>query len=221
MTLEALNEFGANTAEGLARCMNNESFYLKMVEMALANKNFEALKDAADRGDARGAFEAVHALKGAVGNVSLTPLYEPACALTEVLRGREEFPADQLLAFEHEALGMYLSGHPTDELVPFAKADRCVSIAQLAAEHERTEGADEGKAAKIVAMVASRRALKTKKGDMMCFAEIEDRTSSMEIVVFPELYRACSGILNKGSMIRVGGKISGREDERPKIIASG
>ena len=132
---------------------------------------------------------------------------------------REEFPADQLLAFEHEALGMYLSGHPTDELVPFAKADRCVSIAQLVAEHERTEGADEGKAAKIVAMVASRRALKTKKGDMMCFVQVEDKSSDMEIIVFPEMYRAASGVLQDGAVVHISGKISGREDEKPKIIA--
>ena len=132
---------------------------------------------------------------------------------------REEFPSDQLLAFEHEALGMYLSGHPTDDLLPFAKADRCVSISQLAAEHERTEGADEGKSAKIVAMVSSRRALKTKKGDMMCFVQVEDKSSDMEIIVFPELYRASSAVIKDGAVVFVSGKISGREDEKPKIIA--
>ena len=131
----------------------------------------------------------------------------------------EEFPLVQLLEYEHEALGMYLSAHPTDDYSPYAKADKCRTVMQIVAEHENSGGADDGKQAGIVAMVVSSKPLRTKKGDMMCFAEIEDRTSSMEIVVFPELYRACSGILNKGSMIRVGGKISGREDERPKIIA--
>lgn len=92
MDIKSLNEFGANTAEGLTRCMNNEEFYLRMVGMVLADKNFDALKAAVDAGDARSAFEAAHALKGAIGNVSLTPLYEPVCELTESLRGSDAVP---------------------------------------------------------------------------------------------------------------------------------
>ena len=131
----------------------------------------------------------------------------------------DEYPLVQLLEFEHEALGMYLSAHPTDDILPFAKADKCSTISQLAEEHERTEGADEGRSAKIVGMVVSRKALKTKKGDMMCFAQIEDKTSSMEIVVFPELYLSSSHLLQNGRVVYISGKISGREDERPKLIA--
>ena len=99
MTLESLNAFGANTAEGLARCMNNEPFYLRMVGMVLADKSFTALQEAMDAGDAHAAFEAAHALKGTTGNVSLTPLYEPVCTLTELLRSRDDIPeeAEKLL----------------------------------------------------------------------------------------------------------------------------
>lgn len=89
MTLEALRAFGADTAKGLERCMNDAPFYLEMVAMALADGNFDALKTALDAGDARAAFSAAHALKGAVGNVAVTPIYEPLCALTELLRGRD------------------------------------------------------------------------------------------------------------------------------------
>ena len=93
MTLDALRAYGANTAEGVARCMNNEPFYLRMVAMALADKNFDALTAAINAGNATAAFEAAHALKGSVGNVSLTPIYKPLCELTELLRGKS-MPAD-------------------------------------------------------------------------------------------------------------------------------
>ena len=89
MTLESLKAYGANTEEGLARCLNNEAFYLRMVNLALADKNFDGLKRAMDAGDARAAFEAAHALKGSIGNVALTPVYQPVCALTELLRGAD------------------------------------------------------------------------------------------------------------------------------------
>lgn len=92
MTLEDLKAYGANTEEGLARCMNNEAFYLRMVNLALADKYFDELKRAMDAGEARAAFEAAHALKGSIGNVALTPIYRPACALTELLRGADALP---------------------------------------------------------------------------------------------------------------------------------
>ncbi len=89
MTLDALKAFGANTAEGMGRCLNNETFYLKMVAMTLADGNFDLLKTAMDAGDIRGAFAAAHSLKGTTGNVALTPIYEPVCALTDLLRGKD------------------------------------------------------------------------------------------------------------------------------------
>ena len=89
MTLDALRAYGANVDEGLKRCVDDEPFYLEMVAMTLADKNFAALKTAMDAGDARAAFAAAHSLKGAIGNVALTPIYEPLCALTELLRGMD------------------------------------------------------------------------------------------------------------------------------------
>lgn len=90
ITLEALNQYGADTREGLSRCINNEAFYLRMVGMGLADKNFERLSAALASGDAKEAFEAAHALKGVMGNLSLTPLYKPLSELTELLRGKDE-----------------------------------------------------------------------------------------------------------------------------------
>ena len=90
LTIEKLNEYGANTAEGLTRCFNNEEFYLKLVHMGMNDPCFDRLRDAVDAGNAVQAFEACHALKGSMGNLALTPIYEPACALTEQLRGARE-----------------------------------------------------------------------------------------------------------------------------------
>ena len=87
MTLESLKAYGANTDEGLNRCMNNEAFYLRMVGMALEDRNFDALETAVKAEDARAAFEAAHALKGSIGNLSLTPIYTPISALVELVRG--------------------------------------------------------------------------------------------------------------------------------------
>ena len=64
LTLEGLKSYGANTEEGMARCMNNEAFYLRMVGMMAEDRHAEALEEAIGKGDLQAAFEAAHALKG-------------------------------------------------------------------------------------------------------------------------------------------------------------
>ena len=88
LKIEDLRAFGAHVEEGLARCFNNESFYLRLVGMGLADANFDRLQQAVDSGDTAAAFEAAHALKGSIGNLALTPLYNPISELTERLRGK-------------------------------------------------------------------------------------------------------------------------------------
>ncbi len=90
LTVESLKAFGANTEEGLARCLNNEAFYLRLVGKGLADTNFDKLREAIDAKDVKTAFEASHALKGTMGNLAITPIFEPMSELTEKLRGQTE-----------------------------------------------------------------------------------------------------------------------------------
>ncbi|MBP3217150.1 MAG: Hpt domain-containing protein [Lachnospiraceae bacterium] len=103
LTVDKLKAFGANTEEGLARCMNNEQFYLRVVGMGLEDKSFEELRAALDAGDLDTAFEKAHALKGVLGNLSLTPIYEPVQKMTELLRARTQMDYTGLL---EEAVGL-------------------------------------------------------------------------------------------------------------------
>ena len=90
VTVDSLKEFGANTEEGLSRCFGNEALYLKLVTAVVTEAAFETLKAAVEDGNLDEGFEAAHALKGVLGNLSLTPLYEKASELTENLRaGRQ------------------------------------------------------------------------------------------------------------------------------------
>lgn len=86
LTIGTLNEFGVNTKEGLTRCMNNEKFYFKMIGMGLKSDQFEKLGAALENNQLDEAFEAAHALKGVLGNLALTPIYNPLAEMTELLR---------------------------------------------------------------------------------------------------------------------------------------
>lgn len=87
MTVAQLNELGAKTAEGLERCLNDEGFYLELVPSALEKKQYEELESKIKSKDLKGAFETAHALKGVLGNLALTPIYDVVSEMTELLRG--------------------------------------------------------------------------------------------------------------------------------------
>ncbi|MBR3147273.1 MAG: Hpt domain-containing protein [Eubacterium sp.] len=97
LTIEALNELGANTKEGMERCLNNEEFYLRLVKMAVMDDGFEKLKDAVEAKDLDEAFERAHALKGVIGNVSLTNIFIPIQEITEELRARLDINYTEIL----------------------------------------------------------------------------------------------------------------------------
>ena len=97
ITIDNLAELGANVGEGVARCMGKEDFYLKLVNMVVADDGYERLQAAIEAHDLEEGFERAHALKGAVSNVSLTPLLEPISEMTELLRDRSDIDYSDLV----------------------------------------------------------------------------------------------------------------------------
>ena len=108
LDINKLREFGADVESGLERCMNNEGFYLKLVEKSLGDNSFDKLVEAIDSNDLEGAFEAAHSLKGVTGNLALTPIFNPLCELVELLRGKKEMVDTgtlvETILSEHEKL---------------------------------------------------------------------------------------------------------------------
>ena len=97
MTVEQLTEYGANTKEGIRRCMNMPDFYLRMVGMIAKDDHLKKLRSSLDARDLDTAFEEAHALKGVTGNLSLTPIDRPVREITEHLRSRTEMDYRPLL----------------------------------------------------------------------------------------------------------------------------
>ncbi len=96
-TVAQLKEYGANTEEGLARCMGNEAFYLRLVGMVNKNDYLSGLEKAVAEGDLKAGFEAAHALKGVLANLALTPALTPVSELTELLRAGTQMDYTPLL----------------------------------------------------------------------------------------------------------------------------
>ncbi len=109
LTLDALRDYGANVTEGLARCLNNEAFYLRLVKMAAQDDSYGKLYGALEQKNYDAAFEIAHTLKGVLGNLSLTPLNDPVSELTELLRKRTDMDYAAYIALIKEQHGKLLS----------------------------------------------------------------------------------------------------------------
>ena len=86
---EIFEGYGADYNSTMARFMGNEAMYLKFLDMLFKDDNLEKLGTALEQQDYEAAFAAAHTLKGVVGNMGLTPLFNAVCAIVEPLRKRE------------------------------------------------------------------------------------------------------------------------------------
>ena len=89
ITIEGLRNNGADVETGLSRCVGKEDLYLKLVNMGLGDTKFEELGTVLQSNDLDQAFKICHALKGVIGNLAITPLYEALSKMTEKLRNNE------------------------------------------------------------------------------------------------------------------------------------
>ena len=98
LTIEALRAWGADTEDGLRRCMDNEAFYLRLTEKAARDPSYDRLKEAAEARDLAGAFEVAHALKGVTANLALTPLQKPVTEMSDLLKAGTDMDYSALVA---------------------------------------------------------------------------------------------------------------------------
>ncbi|KND51059.1 MAG: DNA polymerase III subunit alpha [Parcubacteria bacterium C7867-007] len=118
----------------------------------------------------------------------------------------ESTSLSEMLIWEKELLGIYVSGHPLDaHEASLAKANG--TIASLKAE------AQAGRPVILPALLMEVRTLLTKKGDKMAFVKFEDKTDSIEGVIFPKIYQEHAANLNPGTCLLVKATVSGRNGE--------
>ena len=136
----------------------------------------------------------------------------------------DELDRSLLLGYELEVTGMYLSGHPLDEYLPFAECAGCITASVLSSDgkEEGREPLKNDAPAEMLLMVKSVKQHRTKNGSLMCFAEGEDKTGLCEFIVFPSVYETARGILREGAAVHLVGRLSvsdGDTDEGAKLIA--
>ncbi len=123
----------------------------------------------------------------------------------------DETPQAQLLLWEKEMTGFYVTGHPLDAYRE--KLAACKLIGEISGE----ENID-GREVKIAGIVITAKRISTKNGSMMCFITLEDFSGQIEVVVFPRIFERSAGFLVPDAVIQVRGKVSANE-EGCKVLA--
>jgi len=140
-----------------------------------------------------------------------------------------EFPLRVLLNLEHEASGMYFSGHLTDEYSESEKDIGSVPITSVLSsfdgendENESSATAEfsDGQSVALIGVIRNVNVKISKKGDKFAFVRLEDRTGEIELLVFSQTYKEYAPLLTNESVIAVYGKISAGDEEAPKLIVS-
>lgn len=95
--LQELEEMGANTGEAMKRFMNNAALYEKMLKKLPKSMNGKSVMEAIEAGNVDSAIEIAHTMKGVLGNLSITPLYESYTKIVALLRQGEQEEAKKIL----------------------------------------------------------------------------------------------------------------------------
>ena len=145
-----------------------------------------------------------------------------------------EYEQKELLSIEKEMLGIYISGHPLENLKKQIEAKSNINTLKLrefASENEmdiieqgggyanNQNDLRDGQNVTYAGIITSVKKKYTKNNTLMAFVTVEDLYGQAEIIVFDSCYQNSSSVLIDENIVVVEGRLSIREDEEPKIVA--
>jgi DNA polymerase-3 subunit alpha len=123
----------------------------------------------------------------------------------------EEFDRAQLLAAEKEAIGLFLSTHPLKEVGPALRERVDCPLAELASRRD-------GEWVTAGGIVTEAKRIRTKKGDWMMFATLDDLDASVELIAFGGALESSDGALAPDTIVLVRGRVDHKDREKTCLI---
>ena len=130
-----------------------------------------------------------------------------------------EYIKEDILAFEKEVLGVYVSGHPLDEYAAMWKKH----ISAMSTDFELDDETGEPKVkvdskATIGGMIMAKSVKPTKTGQLMAYLTIEDLVGTVEVIVFPRTFSTYRNIIEGTDKLFITGRVNANADENAKLI---
>ena len=130
-----------------------------------------------------------------------------------------EYSKEELLAFEKEILGVYISGHPLEDYQETWKRNVTATSSDFIVDEE-AEGARVTDGARVVigGMVAGKTVKTTRSNQLMAFITLEDLMGSVEVIVFPKDYEAHRELFVEDAKLFIRGRVSIGDDPVGKLV---
>ena len=130
-----------------------------------------------------------------------------------------EYKKSELLAFEKEVIGVYVSGHPLEEFMPKWKKHITNNTGDFVAEEEDSElKVNDGDRVCVGGMINSISIKSTKTGKMMAFFRLEDMFGNVEVIVFPKDYEKYRSAILDDAKVFVRGRVNVTDNDGAKVI---
>ncbi|HLY48367.1 MAG TPA: DNA polymerase III subunit alpha [Solirubrobacteraceae bacterium] len=133
----------------------------------------------------------------------LTPTHAPIPSF--------EFDRSELLAAEKESLGLFISDHPLKDVRAALSARVDCPLAELA---ERRDG----DWVTVGGMIVEAKRIRTKKGDPMMFATLDDLEASIELVIFGKALAANETAAQTDAIVLVRGRVDHKDREKTCVV---
>jgi DNA polymerase-3 subunit alpha len=123
----------------------------------------------------------------------------------------EEFEQAELLAVEKESIGLFVSAHPLKAVREAMRARVDCTLAQLSDRRD-------GEWVTVGGIITQAKKIRTKRGDPMMFATLDDLEGSVEILVFGRAFAAHEEALGLDSVVLVRGKVDHKDASKTCVI---
>ena len=137
-----------------------------------------------------------------------------------------EFDEKELLSMEKEMIGIYISGHPLEKYQNLIEKNTNINtlnmmkINQDMEEFGKTVDYRDNQTVKYAGIISKIKKKFTRNNTIMAFVTIEDLYGQAEIIVFDSAYNKSKNVSIDENVVLVEGRLSIREDEPAKIVAS-
>ena len=130
-----------------------------------------------------------------------------------------EYAKEELLAFEKDILGVYISGHPLDDYETLWRKNITATAADFIVDEETEEAVvKDGIKAVIGGLVTGKTVKTTRTGQLMAFITLEDLMGSVEVIVFPRDYENNRDLLTEDEKLFIRGRVSLGDEPVGKLV---
>lgn len=130
-----------------------------------------------------------------------------------------EFDEEQLLAFEKDVAGIYISGHPLKKYEKLLEQNITAKTPEFQIDEETGNvHVKDGERVIVGGMIAAKTIKYTKNNQIMAFVTLEDLLGTVEVIVFPKSYEKYSRYLDGDARVFILGRVSAEEERPSKVI---